>query len=449
MRSSIAAGLAVCLAVLLGGTILASAQAGPRLTLTDAVAQALAQHPSVQRAAAAGDQARAGVRQARSAWFPSLRLNGTLTQYQEQMVVWPIHEFNFANIPPFDNTVMQGSVQLDYTLFAGGSRAARVRAANRQYEAATAARGGTEQMLIQNVISAYLAVIATDDLVAAHDYRLDALHSELDRVKQLRKVGRAAAVEEARAEAALAGAEADRVQAQSALDRAHTALALLTGTESDSLSDVTLSKVELKTQETPDHDAVLSSALAVNAEIVAAQRQEAASAAAASAARGAQLPSVNLRGAWVDYRDGASDNTNEWNASVYVGIPIFTGGAISGAIAQKEAAHRMAMADVRLAEDRVTTDVDRTLSQIDEARARVASLTQAVASLEEVERIEKLRLDTGADTQTDYLRAEADLLAARAGLIQAHHAEIVAHAELARVTNTLNVEWLAQTLEQN
>lgn len=452
MKSSILAVLSIGLTVLLGSPATSFAQydaPGGHLTLTDAVTRALAQHPSVQRATAAGEQAAAGVKQARAAWFPSLRLHGTVIQYEEPMVVWPIHEFNFANIPPFDNTVMQNSVQLDYTLFAGGARPAKVRAANRQYEAAVAARGGTEQMLIQNVISAYLAVIAGEDLVAAHDRRLDALRSELDRVQQLRQVGRAAEVEEARAEAALASAEADRVRAESGLDRARTALAQLIGTEADSLTYVMLNAVELKTQETPTHKAVLAEALAANPEIVTAQRQEAASAAAASAARAARLPSVNLRGAYVDYRDGASDNTQEWNASVLVGIPVFTGGLISGAIGQKEAAHRMAVEDVRLAEDHVTTEVDRVMSQIDESRARVASLTKAAASFEEVARIEKLRLDTGADTQTDYLRAEADLLTAQAGLIQAHHEEIVAHAELARITNTLNIEWLAQALEQN
>ncbi|MFH1516936.1 MAG: TolC family protein [Pseudomonadota bacterium] len=422
---------------------------GPRLTLTDAVAQALAQHPSVQRAAAAGDQAQAVVRQVRAAWFPTLRVTGTLLENEEPMAVWPIHEFNLARIPPFDNTLIQGSVQLDYTLFAGGARAAKVRQAKRQFEAATAARVGTEQKLIRNVISGYLAVIATDDLVHAHDRRLEALTAELYRVQQLRKVGRAAAVEEARAQAALASAEADRVEAQSALDVARRTLVQLIGDTSDAIGTVRFPPVELKAQEPPDRHAVLSLALAKNPEIEMARRQAAASSAAVSAARGTRLPSVNLRGTWTDYRDGEANNTQEWNAAVLVGIPIFTGGAISGAIAHAEAARRVATEDVRLAEDRVTTEVDRALAQTAESRARVVSLTRAVESFVEVTRIEKLRLDTGAETQTDYLRAEADLLAARAGLIQAHHAEIVAHAELARVTEELNVEWLAQTLEQN
>jgi outer membrane protein len=442
MKSPLAVALAVIFAVVLGSTTISHADEGvpeASLTLGDAVAQALAQHPSVQRAAAAGDQAQAVVRQARAAWFPTLRVTGTLLENEEPMAVWPIHEFNLARIPPFDNTLIQGSVQLDYTLFAGGARAAKVRQAKRQFEAATAARVGTEQRLIRNVISGYLAVIATDDLVHAHDRRLEALTAELDRVQQLRKVGRAAAVEEARAQAALASAEADRVEAQSALDVARRMLAQLIGDTSDAIGTVRFPPVELKAQEPPDRHAVLSLALAKNPEIVTARRQAAASFAAVSAARGT----------WTDYRDGEANNTQEWNAAVLVGIPIFTGGAISGAIAHAEAARRVVTEDVRLAEDRVTTKVDRALAQTAESRARVVNLTRAVESFVEVTRIEKLRLDTGAETQTDYLRAEADLLAARAGLIRAHHAEIVAHAELARVTEELNVEWLAQTLEQN
>jgi outer membrane protein TolC len=65
----------------------------------------------------------------------------------------------------------------------------------------------------------------------------------------------------------------------------------------------------------------------------------------------------------------------------------------------------------------------------------------------EVARIEKLSLDVGSGTQTDYLSAEADLLAARANLVNARYREIVTRVDLARITGQLSLEWLAQNLE--
>ena len=65
----------------------------------------------------------------------------------------------------------------------------------------------------------------------------------------------------------------------------------------------------------------------------------------------------------------------------------------------------------------------------------------------EVARIERLTLDVGSGTQTDYLDAEAKLLSARASLIEARHAEISARVELARITGELSRDWLGRTVE--
>jgi outer membrane protein TolC len=83
-----------------------------------------------------------------------------------------------------------------------------------------------------------------------------------------------------------------------------------------------------------------------------------------------------------------------------------------------------------------------------EAHARVAALRSAVELSSEVTRIERLSLEVGSGTETDYLDAEAKLLSARAGLIQARHAEISARVELAGLTGELSRGWLAQALER-
>lgn len=71
-----------------------------------------------------------------------------------------------------------------------------------------------------------------------------------------------------------------------------------------------------------------------------------------------------------------------------------------------------------------------------------------MASFSAVARTERLRLEVGTGTQTDYLAAEADLLVARADLAQVGHSVIVARAELARITGELDLSWPQLALER-
>jgi outer membrane protein TolC len=102
---------------------------------------------------------------------------------------------------------------------------------------------------------------------------------------------------------------------------------------------------------------------------------------------------------------------------------------------------------MRLAEIDTRREIDRAYSAVIAARARVESLDRAVARFAEVARIEDLRLQSGAGTQTDYLKSESDLLTSRAGRIDARNGEIEARVELARVAGVLDVNWLAARLE--
>lgn len=445
-RTSMVAALGVLLTL----TVTAQAQSeqgASAISLHTALQMALDQNPSVMQARALVDQSDARVRQARSAWFPTLQVNSSLYRYQEPMAAWPIHGFDLTKIPPFDKTLWQSAVQVEYTLFDGGARRAKVRQASRMRDASGVANQAAEQALMTRVIAAYLSVLANQELDAAHQRRIDAVEAELDRVLQLRQVGRAADVDVARAEAALASAEADRVQVSGALDVSRRELARLIGTPGDSVAVSSVSSGSTD-MESIDHSEWTHRAMVHSPDVEAAQLRLAAARAGLGVVRGSRWPSIGVRGSWIDFRDGNGHDTGEWNASAFIGIPLFTGGAISGAVQEANATHQVAEEGLRVAQDRVSAQLDQTMAQWNESRARVASLERAVASLEEVTRIEKLRLTTGADTQADYLRAEADLLASRAGLIGARHAAILARVDVTRLVGDLDMTWVQDNLEQ-
>lgn len=429
--------------------VLSGTNAGARaesLRVDEAVRRALEGYPAVAVAAAAGEEARAAIGEARAAWFPSLRLTAAANRYEEPMAVYPIHGFRPGALPPFERTIYQGGLNLNYALFDGGARGARVRQARERAASADAALDAAGQSIAGRVIVSYVDVLSRREILEAHDSRLAALAAETERVAQLLAVGRAAPVERLRVDAAIANADAERVSYASALALAEGDLARLIGAEVAQTRAPELEAVELA-DTLPDPERTIVEAIAKSPALALARAQAAAAEAGRRVARGTRLPSIALAGGYNGWSDAKGNDQIEWNAGAHLALPLFTGGAIESGIARSDAVRRGAFEQLRLSELQLRQDVERASTMVAEAHARVRSLRSAVASMTEVARIEKLSLDVGSGTQTDYLSAEADLLAARANLVNARYREILTRVDLARITGQLSLEWLAQNLE--
>ena len=201
----------------------AASRAGP-VTLGEAVRRALATHPSVRASEAGTEAARARLDSEQSEWWPDLSLVGSATQYQEPMVVHPIHGFTPGETPPFDETLLQGGARLDYTLF-GDGRSGRVRSARAAADASRAGTRSTAADVASEASAAYLAALTSRRVLEAHDRRVAALEAELERARDQHEVGKAPRVQVIRAEAELSGARAERVQVASDLEVARRRLA--------------------------------------------------------------------------------------------------------------------------------------------------------------------------------------------------------------------------------
>jgi outer membrane protein len=297
-------------------------------------------------------------------------------------------------------------------------------------------------------VSAYVEILGGREILVAHDHRTASLESERARVRQLLEVGRAAEVDLLRVEAALASAEADRTRAAITLDQAERDLAALIGapvaeTRADRLAPLAPVAVP-----PPSREPLVSLALRSSPLVEEARRRQAAADATVGVAKSARWPEAKLVGNYFAFGGGDTRFDAEWNAGIQVSMPIFNGGATGKAIERAQAARRGASEELRQAEADVTAAVDRALGALQDAQARSASLVTAVARLEEVVRIQRLLLETGQGTQTDYLDAEADLLGARANLTRARLGEVDARAGLARAAGQLTPGWIEQNLEK-
>lgn len=424
-----------------------AAEAPAQWTLLQAVRTAVAAHPTMRLAAARAQDAAAQARIAAADRLPQLALKSTAMRFQEPMIVAPLHGFDIQRPPVFDQTLIQGDLSLSYTLFDGGERGGRIGTARAQADAAELEGEAARLAIIAEVTRQYLAVHSGRGVLDAHAAGVAALRAESLRVAQLVAEGRAPRVTLLQVQAALAQAEAERIAARERLDATERALARMlgvppAGARSERLVPAVLAEISL-----PDAEAARETVLQENLELAVAREQIDAARAGRRIASAQWLPRLDVVGGYLGFGSGGGDFTGEWQGGVRLTYPLFTGGA--RAFAVQQAGARVAVAERRHEEAslRVLDGVDRAVAAIREARARVEAGELATQHLDEVARIEQLRVTTGAGTETDYLRAEADLRRARAALVEARHTEIASRVELARLSGELSVEWLANAVE--
>jgi outer membrane protein len=419
----------------------------PALELTAAVAAALASHPRL-----AGAESRVGVAEAeagaaRSALLPSLAVSGVATRYEEPMVVAPLHGFDPARPPEFDETLYQGHATAEYTLFDGGGRRARIRGAEASAVAAAAGARSAREAVITEAVLSYLAALTARDVEYAHGARVEALESELARSRRFLEEGTAPRVSVLRTEAALSAARADREAARQRLRVALRRLERVTGL-GDGLAGAQLVDVRVAGAGVESRDSLLSAAAATSAVVAEARARVEAAGAAVGAARSSFLPRVSLTGRYSAFAAASVDPALEWQAGVQLSYPLFTGGSRLRQVERASSWADAVRAEAELAERAVADAVDGALQAYLSSFARAEALEAAVAQSAEVVRIEALALSAGAGVQTDYLAAEAELLRARAALSEARHGMVEARVRLAQATGRLDLERVRELTEE-
>jgi outer membrane protein len=438
--------MSVLLAVLQLQWLPVGGEAQERLTLEAALQRALSVHPSLQVADAVVERAEAARREVGASLLPAVSADASLTRFEEPMVVAPLHGFDPGRPPVFDRTLGQASLTLGYTAFDGGLRSARVERAGAHAAAARSAAAQQRHVVVAELVRRYAAVHARRSVSAAHASRVIALEQERARAQRLLDEGRAARVVVLRAEAALSAARADSVTASAQQLVAERELARMMGVAAADVQRAELLDVEAGGG-VPELGAVQSAAVSWSPELQRMRAEVAAGRAGEAEARAQRWPRVLLGSRYVQYGSGAGDAGGEWQAGVQLSHALFTAGARPAAASRARAERMLAEAELAHAELRLADAVDRSHALLLAAQSRRSALAAAVAQMEEVARIERLALDSGAGVQADYLRAEADLMLARASLAEARLAELSARVDLARASGGIDEAWVAAHVE--
>lgn len=417
------------LALLLGGNA-----AAEELTLDRAVAEALANNPSVR---AAGDNAASmaeAIGIARAAYYPTLSADARGARWQSHAFLPSslTKQIPISTIGPTDD--WSAGIDVSYLLYDSGRRRAEVAAARAAATGAEAEAGRAALEIVFAVHQTFFAIEAADAAIRATDSRLARSEDHLRLATVRKEAGAVPSIDVVRSRVAIANARA-------ALARAQANRAIAAGTLNTLLGRAVDAPVAIATQPEarplPSLDDALRAALESRPELAAARHRAEASRSLVDVARSASGPRVALQGGYGWRDDAFLPEDNEWSVGVGVNIDIFTGFARRHRVARAKLEQKRDEAQAADVELRVRKDVWAALQEAAQATATVDAANEAVREAEEAVRLAHARYEAGAGTINDLLDAESALLAAQSQQIASAFDREAATSAVLRATGGL------------
>ena len=402
--------LTVCVA---GGVILAGGAIAQPRTLQDALSAAYSNNPTLQGARAQLRATDEGVPQALAGWRPTVVLSGGVgygagTLTSNVGAGGPISSRQ-------NRVITTNTATLTQPLYSGGSTRAGTNQADNRVFAQRGRLIATEQQVFNDTINAYVNVIQTQQILQLNINNEQVLSRQLQATNDRFRVGEITRTDVAQAEAALAGARAQRQTGEGNLQTARGNYRRFVGELPDQLIEPQPIRLPIRNQNEASQLASQN-----NPNVIAALFDAAASRDAIDVAFSNLMPqlSVQASGARSDNQQVAGQNTIGAQVLLNASIPIYQGGAEYSRVRQArqtEQQSRKVVDDARRQAIQQATQAWETLtaarSTIDSTRAQIRANQIA---LEGVQR----EAIVGSRTTLDVLNAEQSLLNSRVTLVQ-------------------------------
>jgi outer membrane protein len=285
------------------------------------------------------------------------------------------------------------------------------------------------------VRAAYYGALAAEELVQVAVDTERQMQAHLTLAKASLDVGRRTPFDVARAEVDVASARIARIQAESGLASARSALAAAIGEE---IGAAALARPAERAFEDLAPERAVSAALSQRPEIAALDLRMSGQRAAVSAASSAFYPVVSAVGqlAWKGTDLPAS---RTWQVGVTVSVPFLAGGADAARVREAEAAFGQLRSQRDALVLQIKAEAEQAALAVGEARARQAAaealLAQANASLALAEG----RYEAGVGSIIELSDAQAALTSARGQRVRAGYDLATARARLERAVGAPNV----------
>ena len=408
------------------------------ITMQRAVEIALKQNPTARQARAAAEAAAGRVDLAKIAERPTLNLSGTLGTSNK--IPRPCDAMD-PNSPTcggfFTSQYSSGlSANASWRIYDFGLTKANVRAAEANAEASSAGIGTTTLDIRTDVELAYLEAVARGRLILVAQATVKSEEAHLDQAKRFVAAQAHDPIEVQQAQARAANAKSALAQAQSneavALANLRAAIGWLDPTRSPAVDTSWPTPAD---QEPPDLTALVDTARKSRPEIVAADKQIAASDASVDAAHAERRPILSAQ-ASTAWSPGTGDWSPQptWQAGLTLSWLAWDAGRSRADVRVANANRESAIASRDALLVSLTSALESARAQIISNRANVQASNEAVAAAQAELKLAEARYAQGLGSQIELADAQTAVTTAEGNLVQAEWQLADAWASLRRAT---------------
>lgn len=324
-------------------------------------------------------------------------------------------------------------------IYRGGRSTAQLSRAENSVRAARARLAVVEQQVLLAAATAYLDVVRDQAVLELRANAETVLRRQLDATRDRFTVGEVTRTDVSLAESRVAGATAQRIQAEGNLASSRAVYARIVGSPPGRL-----------VQPQPGFalptsiDETVEAARSENPSVVAARFVEAASRDAVEQTRGEGRPQVSLRAGLDRSYDPSPTVDRQDRASVtaQVSIPLYQAGAVTSRIREAEQIAGQRRIEIDQARTQATETAIRAWQALVTSRAAIVARQAQVRAAEIALEGVRQEATVGARTTIDVLDAEQELLDARVNVVQAQRDELVSAFQVLSAVGQLGARQL-------
>jgi TolC family type I secretion outer membrane protein len=398
-------------------------------SLRDALAKAYATNPELQGERANLRAVDEGVPQALANWRPTITMSGD-TAYEK------------TDSPGSNETTHPATAELTVVqpLYRGGRTVSETRQAEAEVIAGRARLTSIEQRILLTAVRAYMNVLRDQAVLGLNRANEQRVARQLQATQDRFRVGEITRTDVAQAEARLARAKADRIQAEGVLVNSREAYRRVIG---DAPGSLVKPAIKLNLPANAEESRVLGRTS--NPDVVNARYRETAAGHSVDRIRGELLPSVNLRGSVTTQHEttGNSEHRNTAAVVAELTVPLYQKGSVYSRVREARQVHALRSQELEDARRAAVEAAASAWNALQTARAAVKSFQSEVRANEiALDGVQREAL-VGSRTVLDVLDAEQELLDAKVNLVRSERDELVARFELKSAVGSLTAKELS------
>lgn len=431
-RWCVRTGAAAVAALLAWGTVPASAQAE---TLKQALARAYMTNPQLRAARAALRAVNEQAAQAFSNWRPSVSISADAGRTASRAK----NRGTGVGFRGDRRSPAGASVNLSQNLFRGGRNFYQWRQAKYNIFAQRARLANVEQTILVNVVTAYMNVFRDRAVLRLNKNNEKVLARQLRATRDRFNVGEVTRTDVSQAQARLAQAKANTIQAFGNLQASRANYVNIVGHLPTRLRSPRIRAILPKRGRT-----IVQRARRNNPLVVAALWDERSARAAVKIVRGELLPTVTINGQVQRRFDSAGRESTSDSASITanITIPLYQSGAVMSRMRAAKQTVFQRRSELRQAQRTAVENATRAWAALRTARSSVQAFVAGLRASRIALNGVRQEAAAGLRTVLDTLDAQQELLNAQVNLVRARRDLVVATYELMAAIGQMNAKRL-------